>query len=200
MDRYKIILVVFILPALVFMAPDEEGHSSGLVDFIGKAVNFVILFGGLAYLLHKPIRSFLEKRAREIEVSLEKTEQSKKEAERMQKEIEARLAGLEDEIRKILEEAESEGRRNKEKTLKLAQQERERIKHFSRQEIDAVIRSGVRDLRKHVAFLATALAEEKIKKKMSPETQSLLIEKSIERLGQLDEKSDSGQKIHPGTG
>ncbi len=200
MRRKKIFLVLLVLPFFVFMSTEEEDHSSGFADFLGKTVNFVILFGGLTYLLYRPIRSFLEKKGQEIKLSLREAEESKKEAERKLKEIESQLSGLEKEIEKIMKDAEKEGRKERDKTLQLARKETERIKYFGQQEIDAVIRAGIRELREYTAVLATALAEERIKKKMSPEFQSLMIDRSIERLGELDEKSDSGQKIQSRAG
>lgn len=200
MTRKKILLILLLLPFLVFMAFEEEEHSSGLVDFLGKTVNFILLFGGLTYLLYKPIRHFLEKRGQDIQSSMKEAENSRAEAERKLKEIEARLAGLQEEMERIKEEGEEEGRRAKERTLQLAQQEAERIKHFATQEIDSIIRSGIRELKEYTAELATALAEEQIKKKMSPEVQVEIIDKSIERLDKLYEKSDSDQEIHSGTG
>jgi F-type H+-transporting ATPase subunit b len=192
MGRKKIILILLMLPFFVFMSPEEEEHSSGLMDFLWKTVNFIILFGGLTYLLYKPIRSFLEKRAQDIQSSLKEAADSRKDAEQKLKEIETRLAGLEKEIEKFMKEAEKEGRREKEETQKRAQQETERIKYFAKQEIDAIIRSRIREIREYSAALATALAEERIKRKMSPELQSLLINRSIERLDKLDEKQNSG--------
>ena len=200
MGRKKILLILLCLPFLIFMSTEEEEHSSGLIDFLGKTVNFIILFGGLTYLLYKPIRGFLEKRAQEIKFSLQDAEDSKKQAEQKLKEIEARLAGLEKEIEKMMKEADSEGRREMKRILQMARQETERIKHFARQEIDGIIRSGIRELREHTARLATSLAKERIQKKMSPELQSQLINRSIERLDQLDEKSNSGKKIHSRAG
>jgi len=200
MGRKKIILILLMLPFFVFMSAEEEEHSSGLIDFLWKTANFIILFGGLTYLLYKPIRRFLEKRTQDIQSSLKEAEDSRKDAEQKLKEIETRLAGLEKEIEKIMKEAESEGQRGKEEILKRAQQETERIKYFAKQEIDAIIRSRIRELREYSAALATALAEERIKRKMSPELQSQLIDRSIERLDKLDEKPNSGQKIHSRAG
>jgi F-type H+-transporting ATPase subunit b len=199
MGRKKIILILLLLPFFVFLSPEEE-HSSGLIDFLWRTVNFIILFGGLTYLLYKPIRSFLEKRAQDIQSSLKEAADSRKDAEQKLKGVETRLAGLEKEIEKVIKEAENEGRREKEETLQMAQRETEKIKYFAQQEIDAVIRSRTRELREYSAALATALAEERIKKKMSPELQSFLINRSIERLDKLDEKPNSGQKIHSRAG
>ena len=102
MSRKKIILIVLVLPLFVFMSSDEEENSSSLIDFLGKTVNFIILFGGLTYLLYKPIRRFLEKRGQDIQSSLEEAADSRKDAEHKLKEIETRLAGLEKEIEKTL--------------------------------------------------------------------------------------------------
>ncbi len=200
MGRKKIILILLVLPFFIFMSPEEAEHSSGIMDFLGKTVNFIILFGGLTYLLYKPIRSFLEKRAQDIKSSLREAADSRKDAEQRLKEIEKRLAGLEKEIEKVLKEAENEGRREKDEILQKAQKETKKIRYFAKQEIDALIRSRIRELREYSAALATALAEERIKRKMSPELQSLLINRSIERLEKLDEKPYSGQKIHSGAG
>jgi len=200
MGRKKILIVILLLPFFVFMSPEEEEHPSGLMDFLWKTANFIILFGGLTYLLYKPIRSFLEKRARDIQLSLKEAADSRKDAEQKLKEIETRLAGFEKEIEKVMKEAESEGRREKEETLQMAQRETEKIKYFAKQEIDAIIRSRIRELREYSAALATALAEDRIKRKMSPELQSQLINRSIERLDKLDEKPNSGQKIHSRAG
>ena len=167
------------------MVSADEEHSSNFRDFIGKTVNFIVLFGGLAYFLYKPIRNFLQKRSQEIEQGLKEAGDAQREAELKLREAKARLATLEDEVEKLKKEAEIEG-----------QKERERIKYFAKQEIEMLMRAGIQDLKQYTAELASALAEERIKKKMSPEDQSFLIDKSIEKLDELYEKSNSRKKIH----
>ncbi|NIM57883.1 MAG: F0F1 ATP synthase subunit B [Candidatus Aminicenantes bacterium] len=194
--KRKILLILLLLPFFISMAPADEEHSSNFKDFIGKAVNFIILFGGLAYFLFKPIRNFLQKRSEEIEQGLKDAESAQKEAEMKLREAKVRLATLEDEIEKLKKDAEIEGSKEKERIIQLAQQEAERIKHFAKQEIDMLMRAGIQDLKQYTAELASALAEERIKKKMSPEDQSFLIDKSIEKLDELYEKQNYRKKIH----
>lgn len=195
-SRRKIFLVLLLLPFFISMVSADEEHSSNFRDFIGKAVNFIVLFGGLAYFLYKPIRNFLQKRSQEIEQGLKEAADAQREAELKLREANARLATLEDEIEKLKKEAEIEGRKEREKVIQLAQQEAERIKYFAKQEIEMLMRAGIQDLKQYTAELASALAEERIKKKMSPEDQSFLIDKSIEKLDELYEKSYSRKKIH----
>jgi F-type H+-transporting ATPase subunit b len=196
-ERRKILVVLFLLPFFIFMASAEEEHKSGLIDFLGKTINFIVLFGGLAYLLRKPIGSFLEKRSQDIQCTLKETEASRKEAEQKLQEVKAHLAGLEEEIEKMRKEAGVEGQKERERTLQLAQKEAEKIKYFTRQEIEMLTRAGIQELKEFTAELAASLAEERIRKKMTLEDHSQLIDKSIERLSELYEESNSDKKIHP---
>ena len=194
--RRKIFLILLLLPFFISMVSADEEHSSNFRGFIGKTINFIVLFGGLTYLLFKPIRNFLQKRSQEIEQGLKKAEDAQKEAELKLQEAKARLTTLENEIKKLKKEAEIEGRKEKERVIQLAQQEAERIKYFAKQEIEMLMRAGIQDLKEYTAGLASALAEEKIRKKMSPKDQSFFIDKSIEKLDELYEKSNSRKKIH----
>ncbi len=184
----KILLILLLLPFFVSMATADEEHSSNFRDFIGKAINFIVLFGGLAYFLFKPIRNFLQKRSEEIEKGLKDAEDAQREAELRLREAKARLASLEGEIEKLKKEAEIEGHKEKERIIQLSQQEAERIKYFAKQEIEMLTRAGIKELKQYTAELASALAEERIRKRMSREDQSFFIDKSIEKLDELYEK------------
>ncbi len=189
-------LVLLLLPFFISMVSADEEHSSNFRDFMGKTVNFIVLFGSLAYFLYKPIRNFLQKRSQEIEQGLKEAGDAQREAELKLREANARLATLEDEIEKLKKEAEIESRKERERVIQLAQQEAERIKYFAKQEIEILMREEIQDLKQYTAELASALAEERIKKKLSPEDQSFLIDKSIEKFDELHEKSNSHKKIH----
>jgi len=195
-QRRKIFLIFLLLPFFISMVSADEEHSSNMRDFIGKTINFIVLFGGLTYFLFKPIRNFLQKRSQEIEQGLKDAEDAQKEAELKLREAKARLATLEDEIEKLKKDAEIEGRKEKERVIQLAQQEAERIKYFAKQEIEMLMRGGIQDLKEYTAGLAATLAEERIRKKISPEDQSFFIDKSIEKLDELYEKSNYRKKIH----
>jgi F-type H+-transporting ATPase subunit b len=198
-ENKKFLVILLLLLLLVFMSAGEKGGlSKNTLDFLGKSINFLVLFGGLAYFLLKPIKNFLRKRADGIERSLKETDDSRREAEKKLDEANARLASLAKEIEKIRERAEAEGQSRREKIIQFSREEAEKIKSFARQEIEMLSQAEIQHLREYTAELAAGLAEETIKKKLSPEDQSQLIDKSIERLDKLYEKRDSDQKIHPG--
>lgn len=196
--RKKILHILLVLPLLIFMASEEESHSSALFDFMGKLVNFIILFGGIAFVLRKPIQKFLAARGQDIERSLKEASELKSESEKKLQAVKDRYEQLRDEIRKIGHDSEEEGLQERDLIIKAASQEAKRIEHFARQEIIALSQGGIRELRGYTAELAIALARERIQKRLTAKEHSRLIDKSIDRLEGLYEKTGSGKKIHPG--
>jgi len=185
-------LVIFlVLPLFLCFAPAESADSSGLKDILGKTINFAILFGGLAILLHKPIRSLLERRAAAIAQSLEDAEKARIAATARKQGTEERLSRLEEEARRIKGEAEAAGLREKSRIRELTDKEAERIKRFAQQEIEGQLKAAIHELKEYTAALATRLAEERLKKDLTPVDQTTLIDRSIRQLAELYEKSTS---------
>lgn len=194
--KKQILVLFFIIPFLFNIAVAEENHSSGYTEFLGKTINFLILFGGLAYILFKPIRNFLHGRAVKIDRSLKEMQKLRLEEEQKLEEVKNRLIRLEEEITKIKKEGEIEGHREKDRIIKDAQREAERVRHFAKQDIEMLTLAGIQELKEYTAELATELAQQRIKKKMTDEAQFLIIDKSIEKLEKLYEKSESNKEIH----
>jgi F-type H+-transporting ATPase subunit b len=187
-----ILLVLVLLPLFLFLSPGETEKAAGTADFAGKVVNFLLLFGGLGFFLYKPVRTFLENRTLEIRRSLEEAKSSRKEAEDRYEAMMRRVEGLSGEIAKMKAEAEAQGNREKARIAKQAEEEAARVLRLVRQEIDAYTQTGIREVRTFVAETATSLARERIRKNLVPDDHSLLVDKSIERLSKLDEKSTAG--------
>jgi F-type H+-transporting ATPase subunit b len=187
-----ILLVLVLLPLFLFLSPGETEKAAGTADFAGKVVNFLLLFGGLGFFLYKPVRTFLENRTLEIRRSLEEAKSSRKEAEDRYEAMMRRVEGLSGEIAKMKAEAEAQGNKEKARIAKQAEEEAARVLRLVRQEIDAHTQTGIREVRTFVAETATSLARERIRKNLVPDDHSLLVDKSIERLSKLDEKSTAG--------
>ncbi|MFB0565089.1 MAG: F0F1 ATP synthase subunit B [Candidatus Aminicenantaceae bacterium] len=195
----QVFFILFLLPFFVFMASEEGSASSNLIDFLGKSINFIILFGGIAYFLYKPLRNYLEKRSQDIKNSLEEAENSRREADKKLKAVEVRLEGLGEKVTKIKKEAEIEGHRERERIINEAKREAEKIKQQTQKEIEMLIEGGSRELKEFTAEMATNLAEERIKKAITKQDHEHLINKSIQKLSEFNEKSNTDKKIHPGT-
>jgi F-type H+-transporting ATPase subunit b len=166
-----------------------SGQVSATMDFLGKLVNFLILFGGLGLVMRKPLKAMLAKRTADIGDSIRDAEGARAAAETKSEGSKARLSGLDREIGLLKAAAEEEGRRQAGRISQAAAGEAERLKKLTRQEVEEQVRLGVRELKAHAAARATDLARERIRKRLTPELQAALIEKSIDRLSRLNEKS-----------
>jgi F-type H+-transporting ATPase subunit b len=184
-------VVLAVLPLLVFMSAGEGAKTSATMDFVGKAVNFLVLFGGLAFVLRKPVAAMLAKRSADVQETLRLADASTSEAAAKRAESTARLSGLEEEIKLMLGTAEAVAQREKERIAALAAEEAQRLRRFTEQAIEQQVRSGLRELRTHAAEETTSLARERIRNRLTPEDQAALIDKSIERLSRLHEEPDA---------
>jgi F0F1-type ATP synthase membrane subunit b/b' len=170
----------------------EETHSSALVDMLGKTVNFIILFGGLGFLLAKPLRKFLEEAGLAVEKTIRKTQNARKDAEQKLRALQERVQGLESETRKIKEDGREGGKQVGERILTQARGEVDRIRALADLEIKMHAQAVQGELRKYAAELAVSLAETNIKRRMTPELHTRLIDESIRELDRLYDKAHSG--------
>ena len=165
-----------------------SGHSSAALDFLGKVVNFLVLFGALAYVLRKPVRDLLAKRTDGVGEGLSRAAAERAESEARAASSRAKLAGLGDEVEALRAAAAEEARRETERIARAARDEAERLKKLTRQELEEQVRLGLRELKAHAASRAADLARRRIRRRLTPELHSALIEKSIDRLSRLHEE------------
>jgi F-type H+-transporting ATPase subunit b len=185
------LVVLALLPLFIFASVEEGSHASGLTDFLGKVLNFVLLFGGLAFVLAKPIRAFLERAVEAARNTMAEAASSKEAAERKLGLIKTRLAGLSEEARKIQEGGESMGQKDKTRISGLAEREAEKLKAMAREEIEARAQASRRELRRYAAELAVAQARSRIERRLTPELQARLIDESIDILGKQNAERSS---------
>ena len=161
---------------------------SATMDFLGKVVNSLILFGGLTFVLRKPLKAMLVKRTMDVSATIDQAETGRTEAEAKAVASKGKLACLEADVSALKAEAEEEGRRETERISRAAAEEAERFKKLTRQELDEQVRRSVGDLKAYAAGRAADLARERILRRLTPEIQADLIDKSIDRLSKVHEK------------
>jgi len=192
-NRTVVLLVLLALPMFLgFSSTEEEHHDGNSMAFVGKIVNFLVLFGGLGFLMYKPVLKFLDARGREIEHNMKETADNRRAAEGRLNDARRRKDELTREISSIRDEAESQGGREKERILAETESEAQRLKNQATQDIETLSRYGVSELRAFAAALATRRAGQRIRERLTPDDHSRLIDQSIERLEKLYEKPSSG--------
>lgn len=186
-----IILIIIAWPGVILATETHGGHgASAWLDFAGKLVNFLILFGGLTYFLYRPVREWLHNRTLFIQKSLEEVKSGRQKAEEELQLLTRRVAELAEEITRIKKLAEEDGLRERARILALAQEEAARIQKMTGLAVEALKRGAIRELKSHAAHLATALAERRIKERLNPELHRHLIRRSLERVAKLYESPD----------
>lgn len=180
-----LIICHFSVFALTQSEEAHNAHTSNGTAFIGKLLNFIILFGGLTFLLRKPVTRFLANRSEEISQSLSEAASSQKEAEKELKKAKNRLKKMSREIGTIKKEGSEQGKRLKEEIAQISLREKEKLIKLTKQEIDQHTKKEVEELRKYMAELTTSLARERIMGKINEEDQADFIDRSIEKLGAL---------------
>lgn len=200
--RALALLAVFvILAASGFVQAAEKGparHSSS-ADFLGKVINFVLLFGTLGYILRKPLGKFLADRVALVRSGLKNAEETALQAQAKLRSIEDRTGTLESEVEAMETKAETDGRTEMDRIMQAARREAARLQEFSEQEIEAQVRAGVRQLKEYAADKALALALDRVRAKLTPDAQSRLVDASIEKLAEVHEKRDSRPALRPRT-
>lgn len=189
MRRWPLLALLVAVPLVLGAAVEEGGsHPSAAMDFLGKVVNSLVLFGALIFVLRKPVKAFLAKRTADVGETIRKAGADRTESESRAATSREKLAGLEAEVRALRTAAEEEGRREAERIAQAAGEEAERLKKLTRQELDEQVRIGVRELKTYAAVRATELARERIRERLTPGLQATLIERSIDSLTRLHEE------------
>lgn len=146
--------------------------------------NFVILAGGLGYLIRKHVPPLFQKESSEIKGALAEAARVKQEAAAYAASIEARLANLQKEIEQLRASALSDMSSENERIRRETEQHLNRIREQTAQEVELMTRAATAELRNYAAELALGLAEQRIRSQMNPATQANLAESFLHDLRQ----------------
>jgi F-type H+-transporting ATPase subunit b len=180
--------VLLAVPFLLSMFAEEGGGARGGSGMAGKIINFVILAGGLFFLLRKPVKAMLAKRTEGIRAALDEARTARAAAEAQFAEARHRLASLEEEVARLTDIARTVGLADKDRILAQAEKEVERIRTLAVQEVDSRLQAGLRELKAYTAALAAEIAEARLKGRLNDADQSALIDRSIDRLRTIHER------------
>ncbi len=174
------------------LSAEGTGHGDGhdsmlsaekLKDLFWRTVNFLALVVILVKFGAKPIVNGLRGRQDRIREELDDLTVRRDEAERSFVEFEAKLAGMEKEMERIVERAIAQAEVEKERILADAEKAAEDIKRQAEAAVQAELEDAKRLLREEIAEQAAAMAEELIVKNLTAEDQATITEQYLERVG-----------------
>jgi len=156
-----------------------------LKDFGWRVMNFAALLVILIKFVKKPLADALKGRQQGIAAEFEDLETRRADAERNYKEYEARLAGIDDELKTMVEKAIAQGQVEKARIIEEANRAAEGIKRQAEMAVQNEIAEAKRRLKTEIAEQAGIMAEAIIKKNLQDTDQNKLVEDYLTKLGGL---------------
>jgi F-type H+-transporting ATPase subunit b len=175
----------------VFAAPQHEAaqseaaeapHEQTWLQTGAKALNFAILAGALAYFLRSPIAAYLASRETQIRQDLVTAAEMRAAANAQLADIEKKLQSLPGELDALRKQGAADVAAEKQRIAHAAAAERERLIEQTRREIDMRLRIARRELTEHAAQLAIKIAEERIKRSITPDDHLRLVDRYTAQL------------------
>ncbi len=191
------LLLLVKLPAVAQQSESEAqkvSESTGVTEhgpniFWGW-VNFILLAGGLGYLVKKNAGPYFAQRSLEIRKGMADAEAARAASDAKVAEVDARLANLQSEIEALRRGAQQEAEAEEQRIRREGVAEIAKVQAHLLEEIAAATKSATLELRRYSANLALGLAEQKIAARMSPESQDRLVRTFVATMAHVNAASD----------
>ena len=162
------------------------GESHGAKGWVAtdtyRVINFAILAAGLFFIVRKPVAQALNSRINGIKQQLAELEEKKQAAEKELVGYTEKLASLEKEAAKIIEEYVRQGDEAKARILKEAEASAAKLEEKARRNIDHEFMQAKLQLQAEIIEKALIRAEKKIMDKITPDDQDKLVDEYIEKV------------------
>lgn len=173
-----ILLLLAALPAMAQeTSPSPADSPSGMIF---RWINFAIVFGVLFIALAKS-GPYFRARSEEIAAKVAEGTLARERAERQRQEVQAKMAGIAQEVAQIREDAKRSADAEAVRLRALAKREAETIERAAQAEIAAAQRSAYFELKALAARLAVERAEVLLQD-LTPETESALLHRFVAEL------------------
>ncbi|MDP2877257.1 MAG: ATP synthase F0 subunit B [Holophaga sp.] len=155
-------------------------------QFLVKLFNFSVFFFGLFFLLKGALSSAFKSRTKELQDQLSQAERDKAQGEIQIKELDVKMAGLQQELDGIMIKAEADAETEKQRIIEAARQEADQILAQTRQEIAYQQRLAEQELRALVAELAVQGATDRLKARVQDGAAERVLDRSIKQVGGVE--------------
>ena len=164
------------------LAESAEGPKGWVATDTYRVMNFSVLFIGLFLLLRKPAAKALRDRIKGIKDQLAELEVKKAEAEKQLETYNEKLAELDKEAERIVEEYIKQGNEAKAKIIKAAESTAVRLEEQAKRNIEHEFKQAKEKLQEDVLEKALAKAEEMLKERITADDQNRLVDEYIDKV------------------
>jgi len=142
------------------LAGGGHGPSISIEGFY--LIDFLVFVGLLVFLLRKPITAFIAQRRETLTAEITEAQKLRAEAEEQLKDYESRLANLEGEIARVMDEARQSAENERQRILTEANAAAERLTRDAQTRIEQATRRLEHELRVKMVELSVEKAEDLI--------------------------------------
>jgi len=179
------LFLAFFLMALPVLAaegaePDPADSTAGLIF---RWLNFLIVFGGIGWLIAKYGGAFFRGNAKEIAASIVEATAAKTEADRELRQVEAKVARLDQDVAEMRGEARRNWAAESERLRASGLAEIEKINVAARGELAASERAAQQQVREIAASMAVERAAAVVSARMNAETRARMFQAFLSELG-----------------
>jgi F-type H+-transporting ATPase subunit b len=177
--------LIFFFMALPVLAaedakPDPAESPTGLIF---RWLNFLIVLGGIVYLISKYGGTFFRENAKVIEANITEATAVKAEADRELHEAEGKIERLDRDVEEMRKEAQRNWAAESERLHASGQAEIGKIAHAAREELAASERAAQQQVREMAASLAVERAAALVSSQMNAEVRAKMFQSFLSELG-----------------
>jgi F-type H+-transporting ATPase subunit b len=156
-----------------------------------QAVNFLVLVWLLQRFLYKPVADIIEKRREQVDEVLREAEQTKAEAEAARQDYERRVADLDKERQKVLDEAHRQITADRQAALDDARDEADTMLAEAKESIDKERAKALKAMRGQIADLAGDMAAKLLGEAAPRVPNDYFLNAVCEKVGTLPKKEQN---------
>ena len=181
---FPVASTLFFALSSVALASSGGGHEAAapkgwVITDTYKVMNFIVLAGALFYIARKPVADFFSSRINGIREQLADLETKKDAAQKSLAEYEAKLADLEGESERMLEEYVKQGEDAKKRILAEAEAQAAKLEESAKRNIEQEFKAAKAKLQQDIAEKALAQAEALVRDSISSDDQDRLVDEYL---------------------
>ena len=179
-----LVMLVLLFCAAPLMAAGHggEGAKGWVATDTYRVLNFVVLFGGLFFILRKPVSRALADRITGIKDQLQDLEARKQDAEKQLAEYNQKLAQLEKEAEKIVADYVRQGQDAKVRIIAEAKNAAEKLEEQAKRHIEHEFNAARERLQAEIIEKALVKAEARLKERITVDDQERLIDEYLAKV------------------
>ena len=167
----------------------KEENSESPHELLFKTINFVILVGGLGYVLRKPLAEYFTSRSASIQKSLDEGRKALEASQAQLKVVEEKLRGLEAEIAAFKASAVLEMEAERQRIQQGSVEEGARILESARAQTNVAVRAAKLDLKRYAAQKSVTLAEDLIRARLDDSSRKRLVTQFVATIESKERKN-----------